>query len=169
MKAITYRILTLIGIIILLLGSLIITGIIDIKPPGQETENRTRILQLVASIESYTSTYKMFPIPESDRIIDNPFPTPDSYKNEVTIDESQYKKLIVSLQGENVRNQIFLKTWNHKFTDTWGNNFNIILDTNFDSKISFNKETIKSTVLVYSNGLNQKNDNAQKDDICSWK
>ena len=116
MKAITYRILMLIGIIFLLLGSLIITGIIDIKPPGQETENQTRILQLVASIESYTSTYKTFPIPESYRIIDNPFPTPDSYKKEVVIDDYQYKELITCLQGKNIRNQIFLKG-NHNFTD----------------------------------------------------
>lgn len=106
----------LIGIIFLLLGSLIITGIIDIKPPGQETENQTRILQLVASIESYTSTYKTFPIPESYRIIDNPFPTPDSYKKEVVIDDYQYKELITCLQGKNIRNQIFLKG-NHNFTD----------------------------------------------------
>ena len=50
-----------------------------------------------------------------------------------------------------------------------GNKFNIILDTNYDTRISLNNETIKSIVIVYSNGQNQQNDNGKEDDICSWK
>ena len=169
MKVITYKIIVVIGLIILLLGSLIITGVIDPKPPGDDTENRVRIMQLVSAIESYQSTYKTFPIPESYRIIDNVFPIPDSSKNEVIIVDHQYDELISTLQGENVRRELFLKAGNNKFTDTWKNNFHIIFDTNYDNQISLNNETIKSTFLIYSYGLNQKNDMGQEDDICSWK
>ena len=156
------------SVILATIVTLLIIGGTTPRKNAEITDARIKIQMLASAIETYSSTYKEFPTPTS-RISDHI----------VTRDYSNLIEYLTCNDGPdkgndslyNKRKMIFLKGYNHEsgYLDIWGNMFHIILDSNYDHRIKIGDESVEGKVIIYSYGPNNKNDNGQKDDICSWK
>jgi hypothetical protein len=146
MKEIKLKIIGFIAIVI----AFIILIIMMQKKSTKITHIKSEMMQIKMGIEMYVSTFKEFPIEEHDNI--------STYAT-----NSRNEFLMNMLTSKNSKKMRFLHA--PIIEDLNNQPYQIYLDVNWDNKIEFYDQIIEDRILIYSYGLNGKDEKGKGDDL----
>ena len=181
------ELLVVIGIIAILAGMLM-AGIMYAPAKAQKAKAQAEITTLVNAIKQYESAYGVLPIPTSESG-NNIVLTGDAYRRMIAILQDAVEELKNTTNDpwkndssnrdkdikKNKRHTKFLDVQGNEpgdYTDPWGNDYNIVLDGDYDGKITTDKvdgvnassNTYRFSVVAWSKGHDRKSSSSSKTD-----
>ena len=131
--------------IIAVLAGMLMAGIMYAPAKAQKAKAQAEITTLVNAIKQYESTYGVLPIPSGAQLksFDNSNneqnePNGETKAEDGQLTETDYKRMIRILQGDNKRGTKFLDVQGNdegEFLDPWGNCYKVVFDADYNGKI----------------------------------